>query len=104
MANITGKGAPSRWTIGAIGDIYTDDITGQQYKCIFSYRTDSDKEFNCEWKQIKYQKNSQEIKENILSEKVTDKENKSIPKPPLADSQVTHTKRRDYGSYSKKNR
>lgn len=33
MANFTGRGIPSERTVGAIGDIYTNELSGAKYKC-----------------------------------------------------------------------
>lgn len=52
MATLNGSGAPTRKTTGAIGDIYTDTNTGDQYKCIFSYRSNTDEDYDCQWKKI----------------------------------------------------
>lgn len=50
MANLSGAGAPTRNTVGALGDIYTNTETGQQYKCteatcVDTYGTSSDKSY-----------------------------------------------------------
>ena len=34
MANFTGNGAPTKHTVGAVGDIYTNNNNGKQYKCV----------------------------------------------------------------------
>lgn len=52
MAEIKGKGLPTRNTKGALGDIYVDTNTGIKYKCTGSYsistHAESNKEY--EWK------------------------------------------------------
>ena len=50
MNKLKGTGIPTRKTVGAIGDIYTDTTTGKQYKCVFSYRENTTGEFDCQWK------------------------------------------------------
>lgn len=49
MATLTGKGAPTNQTEGAIGDIYTDTDSGKQYRCVFAYRVGSEGKFDCQW-------------------------------------------------------
>lgn len=39
MAKIEGAGAPSKNTVGAVGDIYVNTSTGQEFKCIGVYTT-----------------------------------------------------------------
>ena len=53
MASIKGTNAPTRKTVGALGDIYTDTNTGKQYKCVFSYKSAADEKFDCQWVEIK---------------------------------------------------
>ena len=52
MAEIKGKGIPTRQTKGALGDIYVDTTTGVKYKCTGAYgvttHAASSKEY--EWK------------------------------------------------------
>ena len=38
MATIKEKGQPTRQTKGAVGDIYTNIITGKSYKCTNAFR------------------------------------------------------------------
>ena len=45
MANLTGRGAPTANTVGAAGDIYTNELSGVKYKCtgvvgIYAYGDD----------------------------------------------------------------
>lgn len=49
MATLTGKGAPTNQTEGAIGDIYTDTDSWKQYRCVFAYRVGSEGKFDCQW-------------------------------------------------------
>ena len=70
MAQLIGKGAPTRKTKGAMGDIYTDTTTGKKYECTFAYRDNSDCMFDCQWKEI-IEKNA-EVK-------------KDVPKAPAAE-------------------
>lgn len=71
MAQLIGKGIPTRKTKGAIGDIYTDTTTGKRYECTFAYRDNSDCMFDCQWKEI--------IGETPVEV------NKSVPKAPAAE-------------------
>lgn len=54
MADITQAGAPSKYTAGKVGDIYTDSITGKQYKCVgvFHVSTYHGPETTYEWDEI----------------------------------------------------
>ena len=70
MAQLTGKGIPTRKTKGAIGDIYTDTATGKKYECTFAYRDNSDCMFDCQWKEI--------IEKNAETKK-------DVPKAPAAE-------------------
>lgn len=47
---ITGKGIPTRKTAGAIGDIYTDTLTGANYECTFAYSPGGKNDYDYEWK------------------------------------------------------
>lgn len=47
---ITGKGIPTRKTVGAIGDIYTDTLTGVNYECTFAYSPNGVDGYDYEWK------------------------------------------------------
>jgi hypothetical protein len=49
MNYLKGKGAPGRKLQAAIGDIYTDINTGEQYKCIFSYKNSLDEKYDTTW-------------------------------------------------------
>ena len=53
MATLTGKGAPTNQTEGAIGDIYTDTDSGKQYRCVFAYRVGSEGKFDCQWSELR---------------------------------------------------
>ena len=37
MAELSGVGAPTKETVGKVGDIYTDTSTAKKYKCVLSY-------------------------------------------------------------------
>lgn len=58
MSKIRQKGAPTRQTVGSIGDIYTDTDTGLDYKCTGSYglQTHIGLETKYEWSLIPGQK------------------------------------------------
>lgn len=53
MANLKGTGAPTKKTVAAIGDIYTDAATGKKYKCTFAYRSVESENFVSQWKELK---------------------------------------------------
>ena len=99
MAKLTGKGAPTRKTIGGLGDIYTDTITGHQYECVFAYRDDADSDFDCQWKPLK----NAEVEPEV-TEPVAKKDSKpDIVEPETKDETPQEKpKRKDYTSYSKK--
>lgn len=52
MAEIKGKGLPTRQTKGALGDIYVDTATGMKYKCTgaFGVTTHAESKKEYEWK------------------------------------------------------
>lgn len=101
MAKLTGTGAPTRTTIGALGDIYTDTNTGIQYECTFAYRDDTDADFDCQWRELpntgkKPQPVKQEKKEEpklVEPEMPETKEETPVKQP--------QQKRTDYTSFGK---
>lgn len=109
MANINGTGAPTRKTRGAIGDIYIDSDSGQQYKCTFAYCLNGDDDFDCEWRQIKGCKTEipkPPVKVDIPKEKekIVQQPNNDTPQKTVKGETV-NPKRTDYSAYSnKKNR
>ena len=50
MSEIKNNGAPTMKTKGAVGDVYTDILTGAQYKCTGSYGIGGQTEY--EWKKL----------------------------------------------------
>lgn len=52
--NIEGNGAPSKSTVGAIGDQYTDSLTGTVYECAYIVRTEKYNSSDVEyiWKKV----------------------------------------------------
>lgn len=118
MANIKGTGVPTRKTLGAMGDIYTDTTTGKQYECVFAYRDNQDNDFDCQWKEMptKVQKNSiygeMKAEKNPggeISEKQSDKleeikeEVKEETKQEPAKEEAARN-RTNYAAYGKKNK
>lgn len=98
MAKITGKGAPTRKTVGAIGDIYIDTITKKQYKCDFAYRSNNDSEFDCQWSEVKgvaEEAKQEQKKEQQPETKPEQPDKKEEPKP----ESPQHT---NYTAYGKK--
>ena len=102
MADVTGKGIPTRETLGAIGDIYTDVNTKKQYKCTFAYRNNDDRNFACEWKQIKETHSSIKEKTDNINEEKKYNVFESIDAALNNEVPMT-TKRRDYHSNRKWN-
>ena len=107
MANITGVGAPTRKTIGAIGDIYTDTNTGKRYECGFAYRSDNNAMFDCEWRELKILRGNSDVTkkeekpaeiEAVVGEPTPEK----VVEPEIPTE--APTKRKDYSSYGKKNK
>ena len=98
MSNRSGKGIPTRKTVGALGDIYTDTTTGKQYKCIFAYRSDNDEEFDCQWKEM----SSGDAKKSGVEkvEKVEKVEEETVEEP--VEVEEEQPKRTNYSAYSKK--
>lgn len=121
MAQLTGKGIPTRKTKGAIGDIYTDTATGKKYECTFAYRDNSDCMFDCQWKEI-IEKNAEtkkdvpkapaaEKKEEVKAETAVKEELKTkespveTPEEEAAVQKPTSKNRTNYAAYgSKKNK
>ena len=91
MANLKGTGAPTKKTVAAIGDIYTDTTTGKQYKCTFAYRTDNDTDFDCSWVELKGVKVEKPV------EKPVEKKEPDQTKTPKTSN------RTNYAAYGKKN-
>lgn len=103
MANLKGTGAPTKKTVAAIGDIYTDTTTGKKYKCTFAYRTDNDADFDCSWVELKgvkveepVEKPVEETKDEPIEKRVEKKEPEQ-PKTPKTPN------RTNYAAYGKKN-
>ena len=99
MANLKGTGAPTKKTVAAIGDIYTDTSTGKQYKCTFAYRTDNDTDFDCSWVELKCVKVEEPVEEmkDEPEEKPVDKKEPDQTKTPKTSN------RTNYAAYGKKN-
>ena len=95
MANLKGTGAPTKKTVAAIGDIYTDTTTGKQYKCTFAYRTDNDADFDCSWVELKGVKVEEPV-EKTKDEPVEKKEQDQTKTPKTSN-------RTNYAAYGKKN-
>ena len=55
MANISGNGAPNKLTVGKIGDVYTNNNTNEQFKCVnvYHFRTMDGEVVEYEWKSSK---------------------------------------------------
>lgn len=103
MANLIGNGAPTKRTRGHVGDFYTDTKTGEEYKCIFAYRSDTEYDFECEWK--KTGKVFSDVKSEIP--KKVDKVDVKVEKTEdIRDEQRGQKKQahKDYTTYSKKNK
>lgn len=112
MASIKGTNAPTRKTVGALGDIYTDTNTGKQYKCVFSYKSAADEKFDCQWVDIKGSvKNVEpEAQKYEKEEEVVigiDLAEEPVAEEPVKEDRPKHNKnsnRTNYTSYNKKNK
>lgn len=116
MANIKGTGIPTRKTLGAMGDIYTDTTTGKQYECVFAYRDNQDDDFDCQWKELKETKDQKDsLYGEIKSEKIPGGEISEKQSDETEEAKVEETKqesakeeaprnRTNYSTYSKKNK
>ena len=98
MANLKGTGAPTKKTVAAIGDIYTDTTTGKQYKCTFAYRTDNDADFDCSWSELKGVKVEEPV-EKPVEETKDEQVEKKEPDQTKTPKSSSHT---NYAAYSKK--
>lgn len=74
MAQLTGKGAPTRKTMGAIGDTYIDTTTKKMYECVFSYRDNTDNDFDCQWKELNKKFNGEIPKKHDIKKDEIDTE------------------------------
>lgn len=99
MANLKGTGAPTKKTVAAIGDIYTDTTTGKQYKCTFAYRTDNDTDFDCSWVEMKGVKVEEPV-EKPVEETKDEQVGKKEPDRTKTPKSSNHT---NYAAYGKKN-
>ena len=107
MANLKGTGAPTKKTVAAIGDVYTDTTTGKQYKCTFAYRTDNDTDFDCSWVELKGVKVEEPVEkkvekpvEEMKHEQVENPVGKKEPDQAKTPKSSNHT---NYAAYGKKN-
>lgn len=99
MANLKGTGAPTKKTVAAIGDIYTDTTTGKKYKCTFAYRTDNDADFDCSWVEMKGVKVEEPVEKPVEETKDEPVEKKE---PDQTKTQKS-SNRTNYAAYGKKN-
>lgn len=103
MSNRSGKGIPTRKTVGALGDIYTDTTTGKQYKCIFAYRSDNDEDFDCQWKELSSgDAKKSEVEKVKKVEEVEKVEKETVEEPVKVEEE--QPKRTNYSAYSKKSK
>lgn len=99
MANLKGIGAPTKKTVAAIGDIYTDTTTGKQYKCTFAYRTDNDTDFDCSWVELKGVKVEEPVEKPVEETK-----DEPVEKKETDQTKTSKTSNRtNYAAYGKKN-
>lgn len=103
MANLKGTGAPTKKTIAAIGDIYTDTTTGKQYKCTFAYRTDNDTDFDCSWVELKGVKVEEPVEKPVEETKDEPVEKPVEKKEPDQTKTPKTPNRTNYAAYGKKN-
>ena len=104
MRNLKGTGAPTRKTVGAIGDIYTDTSTGKKYKCTFAYRENPDDDFDCQWVELR---NGESRADNVAEtqvEEVEEEPEKEVKEEEPEPEKESSTNRTNYAAYSKKNK
>lgn len=114
MANLKGTGAPARTMRAAIGDIYTDETTGNRYKCVFAYRDDESKNYDCQWSGLKNDKKVEIKMEPVKEEAKAEEPVKTVgtevkeepqeakeqePEQPAKPSNTSS--RKNYTNYSK---
>ena len=103
MANLKGTGAPTKKTVAAIGDIYTDTTTGKQYKCTFAYRTDNDADFDCSWVELKGVKVEEPVEKKVEKPVEETKDEPVEKKEPNQTKTPKASNRTNYAAYGKKN-
>ena len=103
MANLKGTGAPTKKTVAAIGDIYTDTTTGKQYKCTFAYRTDTDADFDCSWVELKGVKVKEPVEKQVEKTKEEPVEKQVEKKEPDQTKTPKTSNHINYAAYGKKN-
>lgn len=84
MANIKGNGEPTRKTVGAMGDIYTNTTTGKQYECVFAYRDNQGNEFDCQWKELP--ETSEIEMESVIEEPAVETVEESVIEEPAVET------------------
>lgn len=90
MSNIKGTGVPNKTIQASIGDIYTDESTGKNYKCTFAYRDGSKDTFDTQWTE---------------TNDIIEKETKPEQKVEVEDvKQNRQNNRKNYSNYSKLNK
>lgn len=112
MAFIKGTGVPTRQTSGAIGDIYVDTNTGEQYKCVFAYRSDNDTNFDCQWSPTKKvieepkveEKKPSTVKNKTVTKVTEEKVEKPVEENVKENKPGKSTARTNYTSYGKKSK
>lgn len=109
-------GAPNKSTAGAVGDIYLDITTGDEYKCIFAYRDNLLMPFNYSWKKIKegdsfvgLEKHNEEPKEESVEESnetqaIEEDFSKFMNKPIDVPEKPRYGKRDYANAYKQKNK
>ena len=101
MAEIRGTGAPTKRTKAAVGDLYIDESTGKQYKCVMAYRTSLKEEFEYQWKL----KEGATKTATVPIKKVSAEQVKDMKTPDLSNVKPAELKRdqkrKSYSSYSK---
>lgn len=106
MANLKSAGVPTRNTVGAMGDIYTDTTTGKKYECIFAYRDNTDSEFDCQWKELVDDTKTvveEETETAETSEKIESKLEIKSESEPLTEQKDSKRRTNYMAAYNKKN-
>ena len=103
MANLNGNGAPGKTTRGAIGDIYTDSSTGKKYKCVFAYRSDDSRPFECQWVEMKgyADKNKSNIEKPVETDRRTEEPSVAAEHKEETPVKSEQSPKKNYTNYSK---
>ena len=104
MTTIKENGAPTKHTVGAIGDIYDDTSTGKRYSCESVY-SDSVGNKECEWREIEQTIDADPVVEDA-PEDIPDEEptpesepEKSVEEKPVNNQQYNPNRNNNRNGY-----